>query len=83
MYKIYARPNLDYGDVVYHNQLSEMMNKLESIQHNAALIVSGCWKGTNMDKLYKELGWESDRRGEERIGDTFADSDFTIKLRTT
>ena len=69
MYKIYVRPHLDYGDVVYHNQLSEMMNKLESIQYNAALIVSGCWKGTSMDKLYKELGWESlkDRRYFRRL----------------
>ena len=42
MYKIYVRLHLDYCDVVYHNQLSEMMNKLESIQYYAALIVSGC-----------------------------------------
>ena len=51
MYKIYVRPRLDHGDVVYHNQLSEMMNKIESIQYNAALIVSGCWKRTRTNKL--------------------------------
>ena len=64
MYKIYVRPHLDCGDVIYHNQLVEMMKKLESIQYNAALIVSGCWKGTSMNKIYSELGWESlaDRR---------------------
>ena len=35
-----------------------MMKKLESVQYNAALIVSGCWKGTSMDKINSELGWE-------------------------
>ena len=36
-----------------------MMDSLESIQYQAGLVVSNCWKGTNKDKLYKELGWES------------------------
>ena len=42
---------------------------LESVQYNAALIVSGCWKGTSRDKLYAELGWESqqDRRHFRRL----------------
>ena len=52
MYKIYVRPYLDYVDVIYHDQLTEMMKKLESVQYNAALVVSGCWKGTSMDKIY-------------------------------
>ena len=47
MYKMYIRSHLDNGDVIYHNQLAEMMKKLESVQYNAALIVSGCWKGTS------------------------------------
>ena len=69
MYKMYVRPHLDYGDVIYHNQLTECMAALESIQYNAALIVSGCWKGTSRDKLYSELGWESlsDRRHFRRL----------------
>ena len=29
MYKTYVRPHLDCGDVIYHDQLSEMMKKLE------------------------------------------------------
>ena len=35
------------------------MNTLESIQYQAALGVTGAWKGTNRDKIYEELGWES------------------------
>ena len=58
-FKMYVRPHLDYGDVIFHNQLVDMMDSLESIQYQAGLIVSNCWKGTNKDKLYKQLGWES------------------------
>ena len=32
---------------------------VEQVQYKAALIVSGCWQGTNRSKLYDELGWES------------------------
>ena len=58
-YKMYVRPHLDYGDVIYPDQTPDMMAKLESIQYQAGLIVSKCWKGTIKIKLYKELGWES------------------------
>ena len=32
MYKLYVRPHLDYGDVIYHNQLAESTSMLESVQ---------------------------------------------------
>ena len=60
MYKIYVRPHLDCGDVIYHHQSSESMYVLASIQYyTAALIVAGCWKGTSKEKLFTEIGWES------------------------
>ena len=70
MYKLYVRPHLDYGDVIYHIPqnvceishsvvLTNQMEKLESVQYSAALAVTGAWKGTSRDKLYGELGWES------------------------
>ena len=63
-YKLYVRPHLDYGDVIYHNQRTDLMNLIEQVQYKAALIVSGCWQGTSREKLYHELGGESlsDRR---------------------
>ena len=63
-YKMYIRPHLDYGDVIYHNQRTDLMDLIERVQYKAALIVSGCWQGTSREKLYEELGWESlsDRR---------------------
>ena len=36
-----------------------MTKRLERIQYSAALAVSGAWRGTNIDKLYEELDWES------------------------
>ena len=68
-YKLYVRPHLDYGDVIYHNQRADLMDLIERIQYKAALIVSGCWQGTSREKLYDELGWESlsDRRWCRRL----------------
>ena len=70
LYKLYVRPHLDYGDVIYHTPakicefshdtiLNTHMEKLESVQYSAALAVTGAWRGTSREKLYNELGWES------------------------
>ena len=40
-YKLYVRPHLDYGDVICHNQKTDMMNLIEQVQYKAGLIVSG------------------------------------------
>ena len=71
IYKLYVRPHLDYGDIIYHSANSQKNNifdftsnssilkKVESIQYEAARIVSGAWKGSSMEKIYQILGWES------------------------
>ena len=63
MYKLYVRPQLDYGDIVYHRHDPEMLQsftrKLEQTQYLAASAVTGAWRGTNRQRLYEELGWES------------------------
>jgi hypothetical protein len=45
------------------------MDMLESVQYQAGPIVTGCWKNTSLEKLYKELGWESlsERRNFRRL----------------
>ena len=35
------------------------MQKLESVQYNASLAITGCFRGTSRDKLYSELGLEN------------------------
>ena len=70
IYKMHVRPHLDYCDIIYHiptirndfdssQALNYQMNALERTQYQAALAVSGAWKGTNLDKIYEELGWET------------------------
>ena len=70
LFKLYVRPHLEYGDVIYHipakvcefsgnTILSNFMEKLESVQYSAALAVIGTWRGNSREKLYAELGWES------------------------
>ena len=63
IYKLYVRPHLDYGDIIFHHfdptMKSDFTLKLESIQYSAALAVTGCWRGSNRQRLYDELGWET------------------------
>ena len=39
--------------------LDFVMGNLERIQYQAALAITGTWKGTNRNKIYEELGWET------------------------
>ena len=45
------------------------MNTLELIQCQAALAITGAWKGSNRNKIYDELCWESlnDRHWTQRL----------------
>ena len=45
------------------------METIERVHYHAARKITGTWKGTSANKLYKELGWEtlSDRRWKRRI----------------
>ena len=70
IYKAFFRPHLDYGDIIYDNPgNASFTRKLESIQYNAALAITGCIRGTSREKLYSELGMESleDRRFSRRL----------------
>ena len=62
MYKLYVRPILDYGDIIYRKfdpELTlEFTKKLETVQYSVVLAVIGAWRGTNKCKLFEELGWE-------------------------
>lgn len=60
IYKAFVRPHLDYGDIIYDNPGNDSFTqKLESIQYNACLAITGCFRGTSREKLYSELGLES------------------------
>ena len=70
VYKCFIRPHLEYGDVIYDQpNLSSLTNKIESVQYNADLAITGAIRGTSKEKLYQELGFESlkDRRWLRRL----------------
>ena len=58
--KSFFRPQLDYADMIYdklYNAIFE--SKLERVQYNACLAITGAIGGTNRDSIYAELGLES------------------------
>ena len=58
--KFFLRPHLDYGDVIYDRAFNEsFQNKVEFVQYNAALAITGAIRGSSMEKLYQEIGLES------------------------
>ena len=70
LYKCFIRPHLDYGDRIYDQpNLFFLAKKVESVQYNAALAVTGAIRGTSKEKLYQESGFESlkDRRWFRRL----------------
>ena len=70
IYKSFVRPNLDYADIIYDKPFNESLKrKIEMVQYNAALIITGAFKGTSRDKIYQELGLESlaDRRWTRKL----------------
>ena len=70
MYKIFIRPHFDYCDASYHTPhltnpfessitVNALMERVEKIQYQAALAVTGTWQSTSRNKIYNELSWES------------------------
>ena len=60
IYKSFIRPHLDYSDIIYDQAYNlSFHQKLESIQYNTALALTGAIRGSSREKLYQELGLES------------------------
>ena len=74
VFKLNVRPHLDYADIIFHipykdnpaflsedtdESLNSLMQKIESVQYDAALSSTGAWRGSPRKELYEDLGWES------------------------
>ena len=60
IYKAFLRLIIDYGDIIYDQPQNESFcEKLDSVQHKAALAIKGAIQGSSREKLYQELGLES------------------------
>ena len=50
---------LDHGDTIYDQPINKSLNqKIEIIQYNAALAITGAIKGTSQSKSYNKLDFE-------------------------
>ena len=59
IYKAFVRSYLDYGDIRYDQAFNmSFHHKLESVQYNACLSITGEIRGTSKEKRYQELGLE-------------------------
>ena len=59
MYKAFIRHHLGYGDILYDQAYNKSFyQKLESIQYNACLAITGAIRGTSKEKLYQEIRLE-------------------------
>ena len=57
IYKCFVRTHLDYGDIIYDQAFnSSFHQKIESLQYNAALAITGAIRGTSREKIYQEVG---------------------------
>ena len=60
IYKFFIKPHLDCGNILYDQTLNNSFpEKLELIQYNAALAITGAIRGSSKEKFYQELGFES------------------------
>ena len=59
MYLTLVRPLMEYADFIWDSCSNESTNALESVQYEAARLVTGAIKGTNRQSLLDELCWDS------------------------
>ena len=69
LYISFIRPILEYSDSVWDNCSQEQKNDIESVQTEAARIVTGATKLCNIATLYNDLKWESlsSRRSKHKL----------------
>jgi hypothetical protein len=58
IYMGFIRPLLEYGDIIWDKSPQEILNKLETVQLNAARIVVGATARCSTEGLYAETAWE-------------------------
>lgn len=56
-YLSFVRPVLEYGSIIWDGCTQQQSELLESIQLDAARIITGLRRGTSHATLYAELGW--------------------------
>ena len=80
IYQSFVRPYLD-NDVIYEQpNNSSLTDKIERVQYNAMLAITGAIRETSKEKLYQELGLESLRNRRWLRGMTYLYKTISTKL---
>ena len=59
IYEAFIGPHLNYGDVVFDQAFNNFSHqRLDSIQYNAALAITGAIRKTSKENLYQEVRFE-------------------------
>ena len=57
IYKAFVRPHLDYGDILYDQAYNASFHqKLEKMQYNACIAITGAIRDTSKEEICQELG---------------------------
>ena len=57
IYKSFIRPYLNYGGILYDKAFNASFHqKIESIQYNASVAITGAIRGSSREKIYQQLG---------------------------
>lgn len=69
LYFSFVLPHLEYGSLIFTSANAGILAKLDQVHYRAALIVSGCIKGTSRVKVFRCLDWMSleERRNEKKL----------------
>ena len=60
IYKSLIRSHLDYVDIIHDKAFNESFYaKLESLQNNATMAITGAITGSSIEKIYEEPGFQS------------------------
>lgn len=60
IYKSFIRTHLDYAGIVYDHPNNKSFNdRIEKVQYDACLAITGTFNGTSRECVYGELGLES------------------------
>ena len=60
IFRSFVKPRLEYDDVLYDQSYNNtFQQKMESVQYNATLAITGAVRGSSRENFYQELGLES------------------------